>query len=498
MSSEQTPHQPATSSETTISAATRKRLQQCFERARQLAHQDKPDYDYAHDLYAQCVVKDPGNLVYVEAMLENLQRKHKQKRGSRLLGFGGKKAFQKAVEGEDWPEAVRLGLQHLRSNPWDVPALRGLARVCEANHHNEVELRYLKNALDAKPKDPEVNRHCARSLARMGQFDQAIACWHRVEDLTKDPEAARMISELTVAKTMGVAPSDAATGTRQSPATPGSAPPPAGEHAASEASKNQEQANGAQVAEEEEAERRPPIELNERQRLERALRTDPTDLDSYLKLAELHTAAHRYHEAEKVLTKALAVSGQAIRVRMLLEDAQIRSAMARLAIAEKRATRDASDEAQELARRLRQDLNRLETDIYGARCQRHPDVPRYRYELAVRLRRAGNFREAVKYYQDSRRDPHCDLAATLEMGECFQQIKQYGQALQCYQAAIERSSEQDGARRHLALYRGGILAAALNQKELAEKWLSALLAEAPGYKDAAARLDKLKQIRHHT
>jgi hypothetical protein len=68
-------------------------------------------------------------------------------------------------------------------------------------HHNEVELVYLKQALEANPKDADVNRHCARSLARMGQFDQAIACWHRVEKIVPgDREVARMISELSEQK----------------------------------------------------------------------------------------------------------------------------------------------------------------------------------------------------------------------------------------------------------------------------------------------------------
>ena len=50
---------------------------------------------------------------------------------------------------------------------------------------------------DANPKDAETSRHCAESLARMGQFDQAIACWHRVEQLQgESAETKKMISHL--------------------------------------------------------------------------------------------------------------------------------------------------------------------------------------------------------------------------------------------------------------------------------------------------------------
>ena len=34
------------------------------------------DVDYANEMLTECVIRDPGNLVYVEAFLDNLQRKH--------------------------------------------------------------------------------------------------------------------------------------------------------------------------------------------------------------------------------------------------------------------------------------------------------------------------------------------------------------------------------------------------------------------------------------
>jgi tetratricopeptide (TPR) repeat protein len=378
-------------------------------------------------------------------------------------------------------------LEILRTNPWDVPTLRALAKACAANHYNEVELRYLKNALDAKPKDAEVNRHCAESLARMGQFDQAIACWHRLEELTGNAEAAEMISRLTVAKTMGVAPGESARAPRipakvTAPIPPAAADPPAVKPQAPEP-----------VAEGPDSERR-QIKLNQRQLLEKQIRSHPADIQNYVNLAELHTAEHRYQEAEQLLRKALAVSGQALKIRVLLEDAQIRSAKARLQVADKRAASEKTEAARELAEQLRADLNRLELEIYHGRCEREPDNPRLRYELASRLRRAGNYREAVKLYQEARRDPKCYVAATLETGECLQQLKQYAQALHCYQSAVEKSTDLDGDRRKLSLYRAAVLAAALKKPEVAQTYLQQLVNIDSDFKDAKDRLDKLGRI----
>ena len=476
----------------TMSPSKRKRLQQCFERANELANKDKPDFDYAHDLYSQAVVNDPGNLVYVEAMLSNLQKKFKNnKKGSRF-SFGGKKAFKEAVAEEDWKAIFKEGLELLKSNPWDTQTLREIARACAFNRYNEVELRYLKNALDGKPKDVEVNRHCAQSLARMGQFDMAIACWNRVAEKTKSEEAEKMMSELTLAKTMGMPASVeaiGATGDRPMSPMPQAAPTEADEpQSAGEAI---EEGPSEAVDEQPEEEPRREIVLNDRQKLEKAIREDPGEIENYLRLAELHSAERRYPDAEKVLADAIKAIGASLKLELAFEDAQIRSAKARVAIAEQRAASAKSDESMELVSKLRNDLNRLELDIYEKRCQRYPERHRLRYDLGVRLRRSGNFLEAIKAYEVARQDESSRVAATLEMGECWQQLKQYSKALKCYQAAISESTELDGDRQKLALYRGAVLAAAVKKPDWARKWFQQLLELDSDFKDAAARLDKL-------
>jgi tetratricopeptide (TPR) repeat protein len=465
----------------------RKRLQQCYERATELANREKPDFDYAHDLYSQCVVNDPGNLVYVSALLDNLQRKYKNNRkGSRIRGFGGRKAFNAAVAEEEWDDVFKEAMDLLHVNPWDITVLRGLALACAHNRYNEAELRYLKNALDAKPKDVEVNRHCAHSLARMGQFDMAISCWNRVAEKTKSDEAQKMMSELTMAKTMGVPVSADAIGNIVPRTPPRGGGDEAEESSSDVPSTDEDNAGvGEPVAEKRE------IELNQRQRLEQAIRKEPTDADNYFELAELHTANHRFSDAEKTLQQAIKAIGSSLKLEAAYEDAQIRSAKARIAVAEKRAQGTKTDESRQLANRLKDDLNRLELDIYQQRVRRYPEKKRLNYELGLRLRRAGNYREAIKEQDEARKDPQCLVAATLEMGECWQQLKQYAKSLKCYEAAIKASSDLDGDRQKMALYRGGILAAALKKNAEAKLWLSQLIAIDASFRDAASRLDKL-------
>ena len=57
------------------------------------------------------------------------------------------------------------------------------------------------------------------------------------------------------------------------------------------------------------------------------------------------------------------------------------------------------------------------------------------------------------------------------------------------------SDDSQPETKKLALYRAGVLAAELNDREKAEKYLTQLAAIDFGYRDVADRLDKLAALR---
>jgi len=488
-----------------ISAALRRRLQQCFEPATKLMQQEKYDHDYANALLTECVQHDPGNLLYVEKFLENLQRKYdNNKKGARFSGFGGRGAFKKAVAKKAPLEILLAGPALLKINPWDVATLRPMAEACEALDLREIELRYLRNALDANPKDPEVNRHCAKSLQRMGQYDQAIVCWHRVEEALKhDPEAPRMIADLQIEKTRARGGfGEAARG------RPGSGTGLAtGRHAAGQPSSTGEAVSsdpktGASATDgvldgSHSATNKREFHLTPRQKLERAIHEDSTDIESLVQLAQLHLDEHRLGDAEIVLKRALAVSGNDHKIREKYEDVAILRRRQQLSVSERLAASERTPESQELVTQLRTELNRVELEIYRGRCDRYPNESAYRYQFGLRLKRAANFAEAIVQFTELAENSSQAVAAALELGECFQMLKQYQPALKWYRRAVEGGAggEQPEIRK-LALYRGAVLATALNELDVGESLLAQLVKLDEGYKDAADRLDKLRQIRH--
>jgi len=85
-------------------------------------------------------------------------------------------------------------------------------------------------------------------------------------------------------------------------------------------------------------------------------------------------------------------------------------------------------------------------------------------------------------------------AVSLELGECFQKIKQYQLAMTNYQTAVELVTEREPELRKRALYRAGVLATGLGDVDNARKYLSILAGLDFGYRDVAQRLDKLGSV----
>jgi len=455
-----------------VSPALRGRLQKCYEHGMKLMQQEKYDFDYANTMFTECVARDPGNLIYVEAFLDNLQRKFKNnKKGGRLRGFGGKGNLKKAVAKKDWMGVIAAGLDLLKGNPWNVTALRGVAEACAALRLNEVELRFLKNALDANPKDPEVNRHCARSLGRMGQYDMAIACWHRVEESKRgDREAAQSISDLTLENNRASAGFGDAVELPSSPS-----------------SQKDNPASDAETG----SESRKKIELTPRQKLERAILDDPTIAENYVELAKLLAAENRYGEAETVLKRGLSASGGDVKVREAFEDVQIGRARRQMAIAKQRAAADPSDEQQQLAQSLEEELAQRELEIFHARCERYPDNHRLQYEFGIRLKRVGKWDQAIEALSAATGDERITAAAQLEMGMCLQQKKDYQGAMQAYRQAVDGAAGQPVEVKKKALYLAGRLALGLKDQENGRKYLQEVHEIDPDYRDTSTLLQNL-------
>jgi tetratricopeptide (TPR) repeat protein len=481
--------QPAPRGPAPLTASVRQRLQKTYEHAQRCV--EKGDYDYANTLFAQCVSEDPASIVYLQAFLGNLHKKYgNNKKGAKLAGLkikSHRSALNKAAEKGNWLAAFQAGCAALALNPWDVPTLQAMAAACNELQIDECQLYYLRAALDVDPKDPSVNRQAAMTLQRMGQFDQAIACWHRVEQAKPgDEEAQQAISRLSVEKTIhqgGYDPSlltggkgDAAAATSVKPVSVA------------------RWAKGASDEAEDDADPHAGLPLEER--LKAAIAKDPAALESYFRLADVYVHEQRLDDAESVLSRAnQATGGGNLQVRERLEDLQLRRAARQVAVAQKNYDHEPTPDAKQLLDRARIHANQVELEVYHAKCDREPNNPRLQFEVGLRLKKAGKTKQAITALQAARSDPKRKSLVLLELGECFQKIEQYKLALSHYEQSIEVADSNEEETRKLALYRAGVLATGLRELDRAERHLAELAGLDYGYRDVADRLDKVAGLR---
>lgn len=456
-----------TDSDKPIDPATRQRLQKMFEfGAKALAGNQ---FDYAVDMFAKCVADDPGNVIYTQNLLGALARKYNnnKKGGSftAIKGAGTKAAMMKCHRGKDWSGVIRHGVEFLKLNPWDSGCLSSMAEACGELEHNSCQIAYLKNALDADIKDLEINRKLARALDADGQYDGAIVCWQRIlAAKPTDEEAQKGRNDAQVRNTM--------------------------KKGRYEEAQDTQAVRADKVGQDTDGPRRTP-----EQELQRAIAKKPDEVSNYIELAEFYMRDDLFDKAEEVLTTALQISGNDFNVRERMEDCRVRKLRQAVAIAEEQYAKDRTEAHLELLKKYKVELNVVELEVYRLRCDRYPTNQNFRYELGIRLRRAGKFPEAIRCLQEARNDPQHRGEVLLALGECFQEIKQYRLSMDNYVAAIDEIPERNTDGKKLALYRAGKLGLGMKDYDTADKHLHALAAMDYAYRDLPELLEKLRRAR---
>ncbi len=444
-----------------LTATQRQILQQAFDKGEQAGK--RRDFDYAMQMFSQCVAGDPGSLDYARAFVETVQKKYNNnKKGSSFAGFkgmGAKAALKKGLNKGDPPGAIKAGLEYLKLNPWDIPTLMQMGQAMAAAGCYDTQLYYLRLARDTAPDpgDVDIHRACADALAKMGQFDQAMACWERVKKHhPNNEEAQQSIASLHTDKIAAVG-----------------------------SGRDTQGKKGGGAAGEEEAELR-------RQHTE-----DPTNPTYATELAELLCREERYGDAEAALQQTLDATGGEIKIRELLEDVQLRRVKYNLNVAEKKAAAEPSDEAKDLVRGMEKELIKVEIEVYRSRSDRHPGNTNWKYEYALRLKLAGNFTEAIKAFQEARGDAKRKAAVFVELGDCFVKIKQFKLAVSNYSTSLENMNEREVELRKRALYSAGVVSMdALDDLDSAERFFTELAGLDFAFKDVSKRLDEINRRRN--
>ena len=372
-----TPEQPAAGRPGT----TPGELLRLFQRACGLIAQRDPDYATAFPLLTACVAGDPGNLIFVETMLR--VRPHFTPRGHRLQGLFRRFTFQTAVDRGHWTQVAALGPRLLVLRPHDPRLLGDMARGCEALEYDDVAVRYLEAAVAADPLDADLQRLggeiFAPRLLRTGRRLLAAGPLPR-SARCPGPRNARL-------------------------------PRPCARRAGD----------------------RPPLPCpsSVRRGFGRQRRCVMARCQALVQAGDVRTAA-------SLLTQALQAHPGELRLREQWEDVQLTEARQRLQLARRQALHTDHPQAHRLVSQLEDDLLRHELEYFSIRARRYPLETQWSLELAIRLKRSGNYAEAVRLLREVPADNPRSARVAFEIGECLQFQRRFREALESYSEAVRQ------------------------------------------------------------
>jgi tetratricopeptide (TPR) repeat protein len=458
----------------------RKRLAKIFEAASKQDSLEK--YDYATDLYSQCVHGDPGNYEYLRCFIALLHKRYvSAKKLGPMAAFKGraeKAALKKAVAQCNWDEALQQGVDALVANPWDAPTLTQMATACGAifkeegladkgnfGTYGDCELYYLKCAFDTFPREKPDIETCiqlAEALKRRARYLEAITFWHKVEVARPDDELPkREIATLTVML-------------HQSRDTAGD-----------DGNRKSISSNTAAKTE----------EVSHEERIAQRIKRNPNDVAAYDELSNLFLNADKFDKALEVLNQKLTVTNNDVQVQEAIEDVHLKALRSKWIAADGRAKKSGKEADAKEVQAIRAELVEKELQTYRNRCARYPNNLAFRFELGRRYQLNGNIPEAIKELQVAKSDPRKRGVCMLYLGDCFYQIKQYALAMTHYEHAITDIPDRDQDNKKKALFKAGYLALKMKDLVKADKFLSTLASMDWQYPKISEALEHLRRMK---
>lgn len=461
-----------------ITPAIRQRLQELLTKARRMTRATPCPHGQIDDLLCECVIVDPGNTVYIGALLQHLRRSDRPRgmtneRGptgpwdlvighwKRLLsvGFGSRpnplSPIRTALDACNWEQVLTLGPPALCQRPQSVEILRHLAAACAALEHEQAELCYLQAAVAVAPSDVETQRQLARALTRQGLFDEAAVAWKRLTELLPEDEECRQTIKILCEYT----PPAEWTGLLADDAV---------------------------------------------REIQNAVDAGSASLEQVRELFDHLRGWHHFDEAERLLDHATALLGPSLSLLECREQLAIdRSDRPMFLAVQLYSLR--KEYRQSLHRAMSQSV-RTHLQVQYQRCERHPDDPALQLHLGQLLTFNGNYSEAMKRLGPIAEIPEFRARGLYALGAAWARLKQSDKALSCYQQSIAIAlCENDEETASHSLQTAAILASEMANAELARDFCDKLLSLSCPHEGrrlaqdfARSMLDNLDRVCHNS
>jgi tetratricopeptide (TPR) repeat protein len=411
------------------------------------------DFEQAGRAFWECVVAAPHCDDYIAEFLANLAHHPQAAATGDALPA---EALKRSAAKGDWAEVFKRGTELLLDQPRNIAALLALADACAAQGFAGAAACWVRSAVSVGNEDVAVQRWGAAALARLHDYDTAIACWRRVEALDPtDEEAPHAIASLVIARSRqqdGLVSADAAS---------------VADKAAGAIHRRWPVYSLAGLTPTAMASGR---SLTAIQQLEATIRDRPSIPEPYLRLAELYLEKDRDYDAERLLIKGREATDNDARVVLMCEEVSMVRHARRVQLAQQELAKADNPQTQEALAQAKKERDRSEIEIFRARVKRQGCSAVDHLELGRRLMRAGKLREAGEYFQKAIADGACGAAAALELAQCEADAGDFLQALRYYRRAADIAGPADSKVKPQALQRAAKIAQRLKLPKLAQRY----------------------------
>lgn len=430
-----------------VTAEQRRAAAGQFERANQVIVTG--NLDYGIELLLNCCVLDPANLIYRQKLRQTEKAKYKNNlRGSRLAFLKTapiKLKLKNAYRTSDYLKVLEHGEHVLTHNPWDIGAQLAMAKAFDALGLRDPAIWTLEQARQADAKNLKVNRALAGLYEKRGNFTQAMALWEMIRKADpKDQEAQNKAKDIAASATIARGKYEEAINPKKD----------TGEHVKKDTVEmTTDTANEHPAAAPQTASASNDRTLREAAPLQARIEADPTNANAYLQLAGLYRRADMPEQALAVLREGLTPTAHNFEVAVELADLEIEPFRKNLAVAEEKLRKSPNDaELQRIHGELLREVNSRELNLYRLKADRYPTEMSHRFELGIRLLRAGQVDEAIKELQAARSDPRHHAKALIYLGYCFKNRKNWRLAQRNFEEALRDLAAGDDTLRKDLLF----------------------------------------------
>ena len=434
----------------------------------------RENYDYAIDLFAQVLAKEPGLYDVRKAMRKAQLRKAGGGKGlfKKMLSTAGSSplvAKGKMALSKDPAEALHIAEQVLTGDPENSAAHRLVVEAATALEMPRTAVLSLEILAGSSPKDREVAIKFANALADSGEVVRAekiLADLYRA--FPTDQDLGQALKNISARKTMVKGGYEAAA---------------EGDGSYRDMLKDKEEA----VALEQQNRQVKSEDVAERliQEYEGRLKTEPKNLKLLRDLAELYTQKQQFDRALSYYERIKSSEGSSDPGL----DRGIADTMSRK-FDQQIAQLDATDpDYTAKSAKLQAEKQAYQLAECQKRAERFPTDLQIRFELGLLYFQAGKVGEAIQEFQKARANPHRKVRAMNFLGQCYARRNMNDLATRTLEEAIKEKLIFDDEKKEL-VYNLGCVLEKMGKREEAKQQFELIYGVDSEYKDIAKKMDE--------